>query len=698
MDQNATDAAVRRGRRLLPPLRMHPPVFAPAAGLIGCFLLLGATFPARMGAVFEALQELIVYRFGWLYVLAVAFFLFFALWLLVSPYAAIRLGADDEDPDYSYPTWLAMLFSAGMGIGLLFYSVAEPLLHFSAPRVAEPGTIAAAREAMRLTFVHWGLHAWAIYIVVGLALAYFSFRRGLPLTIRSTLYPLLGERVHGVAGHAVEVTAVFGTLFGVATSLGLGVMQINAGLDYLGLADVSVRNQLLLIAGITAAATTSVVTGLERGIRRLSEVNMLLGLVLVVLVFVAGPSAFLLMSFVQSIGQYAQHLLESSFHTDAFRGVEWQKSWTMFYWGWWMSWSPFVGMFIARISRGRTIREFIGGVLLVPTVLTFLWLVVFGNTALYLELAGAGLRAAVEDDVAIALFVMLDQLPWAAVTSTLATIVVVTFFITSSDSGSLVIDILTSGGDPDPPVATRIFWAVTEGAVAGVLLVTGGLVALQTAAIITALPFSIVLLCVCFGLLRALRVDRGRPAVEPGIATGGARGRDAGAPAGADWRAALRDLMTSADGRRGSPAADPHASAAQVQAFLEHSVLPAFRDLKGELAHYGREAVIRRRGPQASISVLHEGAQEFLYAVRCHVYLRMRFAFPGHAGDGEPRHYTVEVFRRSGRRRSRALADPSRAGIIRDFLEQYARRAGCQDAGRRLGDATGGSAPAHDPD
>jgi choline/glycine/proline betaine transport protein len=406
-----------------------------------------------------------------------------------------------------------MLFSAGMGIGLVFWSVAEPMAYYLDSPTAESGTVEAASEAMRLTFFHWGLHAWAIYIVVGLSLAYFSFRKGLPLSIRSAFHPLLGERIHGPIGHAIDVLAIFGTIFGVATSLGLGVMQVAAGIDYLfglGLEDAT-GLQLGLIAVITLIATGSVVAGLDKGIRRLSNFNMTVAVILVLFVFAVGPTVFILNSWVENTGNYLSSIVSSTFWIDAWGSGEWHGSWTLFYWGWWIAWSPFVGMFIARVSKGRTIREFIGGVLLVPAAFTTFWLTTFGNSGLHRELLGEGGIAGTGAEEM--LFALLQGFPLSAVTSVLAMIVIVAFFVTSSDSGSLVIDMLASGGNPDPPVAQRVFWALLEGAVAGVLLWAGGLGALQTAAIATGLPFAAVLLLMCISLLKALRTestDRGR--------------------------------------------------------------------------------------------------------------------------------------------------------------------------------------------
>ncbi|WP_440954937.1 BCCT family transporter [Methanosarcina sp. Mfa9] len=489
-------------------MRINPVVFFVSASIVVLFVVLGAVFTEPAGLFFGMVQDFIVSYLGWFYILSVAIFLGFVLWLYVSPYGKVRLGKDEDRPEYKNSTWFAMLFSAGMGIGLLFYSVAEPIMHFSAPPEDPGGTVLAAKEAMNLTFFHWGLHAWAIYIIVGLSLAYFAYRHDLPLTIRSTFYPLLGEKIYGSLGDLVEIMAIFGTLFGVATSLGLGVMQINSGLTYLGFAESSIENQIWLIILITLAATASVVSGLDKGIRRLSQLNIGLGVLLLLFVLLTGPTVFLLSSFVESLGYYLQTLPALSFQTDAFKGVEWQKSWTMFYWGWWISWSPFVGMFIARVSRGRTIREFIRGVLVAPTFVTFLWVIIFGNTAIHMELFGpGGIVAAVSDSVPTALYAMLSQLPLGFLSSALATLVVATFFITSSDSGSLVIAILASNGEPTPPISQRIFWAFTQGAVAAVLLLTGGLVALQTAALTTALPFCVVMLFMCKSLLQGLRSE-----------------------------------------------------------------------------------------------------------------------------------------------------------------------------------------------
>lgn len=493
-------------------------VFIASVVMVTAFVGLTATRSKDAASFFSDLLSAISEHFGWLYVIAVGAFGGFALWLSGSRYGSIRLGRDDERPEFSNLSWVSMLFSAGMGIGLLFFSVAEPMMHFTAPPHAEPGTLQAARDAMMITFFHWGLHAWGVYVVVGLALAYFHFRQGLPLSLRSCLHPLIGEeRMNGWAGDAIDLLSVFATIFGLATSLGLGAMQVNAGLSYLFDVPMGQSTQLIIIVVITVCATASVVSGLDAGIRRLSELNLLLASSLLAFVFIAGPTLFLLDAFVDNLGYYLRSIVHRTFMRGAYRETDWFASWTIFYWAWWIAWSPFVGTFIARISRGRTIRSFVLGVLLVPTMMTFVWLTVFGNTALHLQIVeGKDIAAAVQQDSATAIFAMLAELPWAAITTPLAALLVALFFVTSSDSGSLVVDMLTSGGHPDPPVWQRVFWAFMEGAVAAVLLVLGGLKALQSAAISAGLPLVFVLALMAYALVRALRAEAGLLPVAAG--------------------------------------------------------------------------------------------------------------------------------------------------------------------------------------
>ena len=489
--------------------RTHKPVFLTSACLIILFSAYGGAFSDHAAATFASIQSWLVTYMGWFYMGVVALFFIWIIYLACSKYAHIKLGPDDSSPDYSYASWFAMLFSAGMGIGLLFFGVAEPITHFNSPPVGEGNTVEAAQNAMLFTYFHWGLQAWTTYIVVGLSLAYFSYRHGLPLTMRSALYPIIGERVHGRIGHSVDVFSVLGTMFGVATSLGIGALQINAGLNYLFQVNISEVTQVLIIAVITGFATISVVSGLDAGIRRISELNIVLAILLLTFILLAGPTAQLLGSFIQNIGNYLSNMTSLTFNLYAYQPNEWMGEWTLFFWAWWISWSPFVGIFIARISKGRTIREFILGVLLVPTGFTFLWLSIFGNSALFIELGGDGgaISVATLNQMPTALFVLLEQLPWTTIVSMVAVLLIVTFFVTSSDSGSLVIDTITSGDNKDSATWQRLFWAVSQGIVASVLLVGGGLAALQAATLSSALPIAFIMILMCLGLARKLKTE-----------------------------------------------------------------------------------------------------------------------------------------------------------------------------------------------
>lgn len=494
--------------------RMEPWVFLPAAALVVAFVA-GAGLRSRAAReLFEAVQGAIVSHFGWFYVLATTLLVGAVLAFALGPRGRIRLGPPDAEPEFSNLAWFAMLLSAGMGIGLVFFGVAEPLLHRLDP---PPGDGGAYRDALRWTFFHWGLHPWAVYTALALPLAFFHFRHGLPLAPRSLLYPLLGERIHGWPGHVVDVLCTVGTLFGVATSLGLGAMQVNAGLERLYGVPQGIPAQLALIAGITAVATISVVSGLDRGIRRLSQVTLVLATALLVFVLVTGPTVLVLGLFLDALGAYLQQLPAMSLHVDAQGDGAWQAQWTLFYWSWWISWSPFVGVFVARVSKGRTVREFVTAVLLAPSLAGFLWFAVLGGTGLEAAAADAGIVDAVRENEAFALFAVLETLPFTELTWGLATLLVILFFVTSSDSGSLVDDMVTSGGHPDPPRAQRVFWATAEGAVAATLLGAGGLQALRTASLTTGLPIAVFLLVGAFGLWRALGVDaasRGVPGKE----------------------------------------------------------------------------------------------------------------------------------------------------------------------------------------
>jgi choline/glycine/proline betaine transport protein len=519
---------------------LHPGMGIAAKGMVAAFVIFTVLNVELAGNVYGAIRGWIENGLAWYYISAVTGMLAICLFLMFSKWGSIRLGDDDSRPEFSNFSWFAMLFSAGVGIGILFFGVAEPIFYFdnsgafgypNNPHADMQGnvemTVQRGVDALRTTYFHWGFHGWAVYVVVGLCLAYFGFRKKLPLTMRSALYPLIGDRIYGPIGHAVDLLAVFGTVFGVATSLGLGVSQMATGLNVLFGVDPGVPTQLVLILVISLIATASAVSGVGNGIRIISEWNIWLSIVLLAAFIVIGPFDFLMSLFVTSFGDYLWNVVPMGFWTANQEGTSaWQGGWTIFYWGWWISWAPFVGMFIARISRGRTIREFMVGVMFVPTTIAFFWICMFGGNAIWQELNavdGAGVIATVRDwNLPNALYTTIGNLgsmswmgdlSWIAwPLSALATVLLASWFITSSDSGTLVITTMLSMGDDHPPKVFRIVWGMGEGLVAAVLLVAGGLKALQTASIAAAFPISFVLLAMVWGLLKSLRED---PAALP---------------------------------------------------------------------------------------------------------------------------------------------------------------------------------------
>ncbi|GAB3190319.1 BCCT family transporter [Nesterenkonia suensis] len=512
---------------------LSKPVFIPAVLIIAGALIFATWYGREHGAeAFEALNSTIVNGIGWWYIAIVTGFVVFAIWAGLSKAGNIRLGRDDETPEFSLVSWFTMLFSAGMGIGLVFWGVAEPLWHLVAPPdiSGEVGVDAAGETIMATqaelsgtaigqSLFHWGLHAWAIYVVVGLGLAYMTFRRGRPLSIRWLLEPVFGRKlIESWVGHIIDVVAIVGTVFGVVTSLGLGVQQIGAGLEFMGWAESNVGLLTWLIVGITAVATISVITGVHKGLKWLSNINMSMAAALALFVLLAGPTLFLLQQLVANTGEYAWAFPQLMFETAASYaggdGGAWSADWTIYYWGWWMSWAPFVGMFIARISRGRTIREFVFGVLLAPTIIGIIWFSIFGSSGIYYQLT-EGIMVGEDGSIGTeaALFTLLEQLPLASLTAVVAILVIAFFFITSSDSGSLVVDILSHGGRAETPRLTRVFWALVEGAAAIILIAAAGEAAgaalrvLQVSSIAAAAPLSIVLVLAVIGMVRMLHYE-----------------------------------------------------------------------------------------------------------------------------------------------------------------------------------------------
>ncbi|WP_366553583.1 BCCT family transporter [Aquibaculum sediminis] len=500
-------------------LDIHNPVFMISGLAIVTFVFLTLALPGPAGNILSWLLSTVTSTFDWFFLIAGNIFVLVCLGILVSPLGKVRLGGREARPDYSYPGWFAMLFAAGMGIGLMFYGVSEPLTHFGTAVAEDAGTAGSwsplagapgdAEEARRLgmaaTIYHWALHPWAIYAIVALSLALFAFNKGLPLSVRSIFYPIFGEKVWGWTGHIIDTLAVFATLFGLATSLGFGAEQANAGLEFLFGVPEGDTSKVLLVVGITAIALVSVLAGLDKGVKRLSEINLSLAILLMLFVILVGPTVAIVTGFFANLAAYVEYLpaLSNPFGRE---DSNFAQGWTAFYWAWWISWSPFVGMFIARVSRGRTVREFITCVLLIPSLASVLWMTAFGGTAIS-QLVYDGYQAAAEAALPLQLFLMLQELPLAEITSFVGIVLVIVFFVTSSDSGSLVIDTITAGGKMDAPVSQRVFWCIFEGLVAIALLLGGGLAALQAASVSTGLPFAAVLLLGCWALIKGLRSE-----------------------------------------------------------------------------------------------------------------------------------------------------------------------------------------------
>ncbi|NLI89312.1 MAG: BCCT family transporter [Epulopiscium sp.] len=484
-------------------------VFYVSLTIIILFVIWGMISPDNLANSAASLLDITIEKFGWFYLLSTFFVLCLAIYLIFSKYGNIRLGKDDDRPEYSNISWFAMLFSAGMGIGLVFWGVAEPLQHYLNPPMGIEGeSLEAARMAMRYSFFHWGLHPWAIYTLVGLSLAYFNHRKGLKGLISSTFTPLLGDKTQGVMGKCIDVLAIIATAFGIATSLGLGALQVNGGLhEVIGIPN-ELKVQVIIIVVVTVLYLISATTGLDKGIKILSNVNIGVASLLMVFVLFVGPTSFIFETFTTTLGGYLQNIVQMSLRLTPFTQGTWVGNWTLFYWAWWIAWAPFVGMFIARVSKGRTIKEFVLGVLFVPSLASFIWFSVFGGTALNLEIfKNAGLAQAAEQDVTSALFITLKQLPLGLIVSTLATVLIITFFITSADSATFVLGMLSSDGDLNPQNRVKIIWGVLQSAIAIILLMSGGLEGLQTMAIITALPFAVILVLMCFSLIKALKEE-----------------------------------------------------------------------------------------------------------------------------------------------------------------------------------------------
>ncbi|MBA6336370.1 BCCT family transporter [Colwellia sp. BRX8-7] len=633
--------------------QLNKKVFGSASAIIIALLVYTAALPQQAQSLFTLIQTSIIENGSWFYVLTVAFIFFFVIFLGVSRYGDIRLGPDHSTPDYTLVSWLSMLFAAGMGIGLMFFGVAEPLMHYLSPPTAETGTVEAVQEAMKMTFFHWGLHAWAIYAIVALVLAYFSYRHNLPLTLRSALYPLIGDRIYKWPGHLVDIFAVVSTVFGVATSLGLGASQVNAGFGYLFGIEVSVTNQIIIMFGITSLAVISVATGLDKGIKILSETNMVLAVILLFLIFVLGPTVFLLQAYLQNIGDYLADIIHNTFNLFAYKKTDWIGGWTIFYWGWWLAWAPFVGLFIARISRGRTIREFIIGVMLIPTVFTLFWMTIFGNSAIDLvyNQGIVELGEMVSKDSSVALFVFLENFPLSSVLSFFSVLMIVIFFVTSCDSGAMVVDMLCSHGKNDTPLWQRVYWAVGIGIVAAILLLAGGLNALQTMTIASALPFTIVLLLAIAGLIKSLRVEAFKQDSQliTAIPHSGNENSDS-------WQMRLKNVVD-------------FPNKANVSKFVTQTVVPAFDSVAKEL-QANQITVEISHDDGLTLIVDHGEAQEFVYRVLARKYSQPDYVIEANEAEDEQSYYRAEVHLGEGGQ-DYDIMGWSKTAVINNIIDQY---------------------------
>lgn len=635
-------------------------IVIPSLVFIFSVSLISAIFPKRAAALLGQVQEAIFVNLNWMYVWSVTIFVLFLLFLVFSKFGSIKLGNSDSKPAYSFFSWISMLFAAGMGIGLMYFSVAEPMSHFSDPTFGGLNTVARAKNAQLYTFFHWGIHAWAIYGVVGLSLAYFAYRFRLPLSLRSCFYPILKNKVNGVGGDVIDTFALCSTFFGITTTLGFGVVQLNAGLANIGmLADTGFGYQIGIVTVIMAISILSATTGVNKGVKFLSQVNIVAAFGLMLFVLCLGPTAFLLGSFSEGIGYYINQFFNLTFNTHAYEpeAQPWFFNWTILYWAWWISWAPYVGLFIAKISYGRTIREFVGAVLIIPTAFNFLWMTVFGNSAIWFDrTAAGGTLSKMADNADELLFRFLDHLPAPGISSALAIFIIFIFFVTSADSGIFVMNSIATKNAAKSPKWQLVFWGGLLALLALVLLNAGGLQSLQTMTLITALPFSIIMLLFCYCLVRALAIDSNYYATGFSPATSYWSGEF--------WKARLQHILSF----RNQEA---------VSDFLRQTVQPAFEELAGEFKRKGivAELVFNGKKPEEmALTIKHELIEDFTYGVRNQSKMISHFLIgeenmPGvkgnktyipktYFGDSRPG-YNIEYF--------------TKTEVIADVLKQYER-------------------------
>ncbi|ASM40726.1 BCCT family transporter [Campylobacter sp. RM12327] len=631
--------------------KYNPPVFYTSVIIIALIIAITTIFPKFTLEKLKLAQEYLTVNFGWFYVLSMTIIFFVVVFLGISRFGKIKLGPDHSKPDYANGSWFAMLFAAGMGIGLMFFGVGEPLMHYLAPPSGDPRTIEAAKKAMNITFFHWGLNAWAVYGIVAIILAFFAYRHNLPLTLRSAFYPIIGNKIYGKFGDAIDVFAVIATLFGVTTSLGYGVLQVNSGFNYLFGMPISNVSQVLLIFAITIGVTLSATSGVDKGIKLLSNTNMVLAVLFAIFILILGETSTLLKSLIENTGTYISSFIGDTFNLYAYekQNDSWIGGWTILYWTWWISWSPFVGLFIARISRGRTIREFVIGVLFVPAGFTLIWMTVFGNSAINLVNGGfEQLAIMVNKDISLALFIFLEQFPLTLILAFIAVFMIILFFITSADSAAMVIDMLCSKGEDKTPKWQKVFWCALTGILAAALLYTGGLDALQTMTIVSALPLTLAMLGSIYGLLKALRIDSEKKYTQSVANLPTTIGSTK------SWQERLQAIIDTPDKN-------------EAKDFLIDIIQPAFSEISEIFNKNSLNPKIHKDVNKSKIALEIDlgDEQNFIYGVKL-----IETNSPDYAMSDS--YYRAEVFLKEGGQ-DYDIIGWSKASVINDIIEQYRR-------------------------
>ena len=632
-------------------------VAIPGISIILMISLFCGIFPSAANDILNSIKDYFFANLSWVYVIMVSLFIIFLIVVAMSKLGNIRLGADNSHPKYSFFSWISMLFAAGMGIGLMYFGVAETISHYAHPAVTD--TLQRAKEAQLYTFFHWGLHAWGIYAVMGLILAYFAHRYNLPLAVRSGLYPLLKEKINGPIGDIVDIFALCSTFFGIITTLGFGVMQLNAGLVSLGvLPDSTFGFQSAIVVVVTSMAVVSSLTGLDKGVKILSELNIELAVVLMFTILVLGPTIYILTTFSEGLGYYISNITRLTFNTFAYEqsGADWFSNWTILYWAWWIAWAPYVGLFIARISKGRTIREYIVAVLIVPSLFNFIWMTVFGSSAVWFDKhVSDGALSALSDNPDILLFKFFEQFPFTTVLSVIVILMIVIFFVTSADSGILVMNSIASGDRKNSPGWQKLFWGFMLIALTLALLRSGGLGALQTMTLVTSLPFGLIMLILCFGLIKAMKQDYLFHSAQSPYGSESWNGRN--------WRTRLDRMLNFYEKK-------------DINKFLQGTVRQAFEEIQEELARRGVTSEIRKGKKKVSIELLirYDKMRNFRYGVAAEsMELSSYFIEDDNTPDIDNKKTYVPVTYFTDGRTGNDIQYLTKDEVIADVLKEYER-------------------------